>query len=631
MAVFDIKRKRFVINSFAGKLAGERQAEAVKIHFKYLKEEVHSMKNKVLATALSVCLFAGMALPAFAEYSSQSGSDSDIKTAEFAKDSYTVKNGSSVDLSDDLRTFASTKQLVQEPFVEWSVENDDKFAFTIDTNGNVFANEDAGTATVTAKTNEGKVVTKVKVTAAKNPGDVKATGFQFASNSYALLTGADATLLKDDQTVDVVATPKDAVFTESQLSKIETAMKDAVNAGQFSVKGISPKVVKGSNKVSLVYGRTTDNTGASATVSEATYSYKLSGAALVQGDKITIGGISATVSAAPNNTVEKLVDAFITAAASSTKWTVSKVGTDTIMFTAKTGYRYANPGSVSFDKKAGSDLAQSGDCVVTKASVTGNVLASITDDKVDTKNYELTVSFPNANNTSNDARIRRTISLSGKPAAPVTSINAAGSLTIEVGEKASTASLFKQGPSKGNVTFAVSYGRDYVDQNAQYDDFAVMTGQNADDASEIIGVAVGKNKVTATITTADGETRVASIIVNVVEKGTKKPTTPVTKPSLSFSDANTSVGGAGFTLVVKNAPKDAKITFKSLDEKVAKVDVNGKVTAVAAGKTKVEVSIAGVSEKLYCTVTVKAATTSKPGNGTTDVPQTGVELLGNLF
>lgn len=593
------------------------------------------MKNRILAAALSVCLFAGMTVPAFAEYSSQSGSDSDIKTAEFAKTSYPVKNGSSLDLSNDLRAFASTKQLVQDPFVEWTVENDDKFAFTIDSNGNVFANEDSGEATVTAKTNDGTVVAKAKVVASKNPGDIKATGFQFANSSYALLTGADATLLKDDQSIAVVATPKDAVFTEKQLSAIEAGIKNAVNAGQFAVKGIAPKVVKGTNKVTLVYGNTSDNAGVAATVNETSYKYTLAGTSVKTGDKITIGGISAVATADAAN-ADALATAFVTAAATSTKWTVTATGS-VITFTAKPSYRYANPGAVAFEKKTGSDLAQTGECVITNATVSGNVLASITDAKVDAKNYEVSVDFPNANNDSNVSRVRRTISVTGKPAVPATSINAAGSVTVEVGEKASTAALFKQGPSKGNVTFTVSYGRDYVDQNAQLDDFAVLTGTNADDISEIIGVAVGKNKVTATITTADGDTKVASVIVNVIEKGTKKPATPdANKPALTFSVANTSVNGAGFTIVVKNAPANAKISYKSLNDKVVKVDANGKVTPVAEGKTKVEVAIDGVATKLYCDVNVKAAATtttpSKPNTGnSTNNPATGTEQLANLI
>ncbi|MEG0692853.1 MAG: hypothetical protein RR444_07205, partial [Oscillospiraceae bacterium] len=77
------------------------------------------MKNKILASLLAVCLFVGLAVPAFA-LSSQSGIDGDIKTIDFSAKSFSVENGKGKNIADELQAFASTKQLVQDPSIEWS-------------------------------------------------------------------------------------------------------------------------------------------------------------------------------------------------------------------------------------------------------------------------------------------------------------------------------------------------------------------------------------------------------------------------------------------------------------------------------------------------------------------------------
>lgn len=66
--------------------------------------------------------------------------------------------------------------------------------------------------------------------------------------------------------------------------------------------------------------------------------------------------------------------------------------------------------------------------------------------------------------------------------------------------------------------------------------------------------------------------------------------------------------GASYKVKVKNAKK-AKITYSSLNKKVATVNKNGKVKAKKAGKAKIKVVVKKGSKKtkLYCQVTAKRA------------------------
>ncbi len=57
-----------------------------------------------------------------------------------------------------------------------------------------------------------------------------------------------------------------------------------------------------------------------------------------------------------------------------------------------------------------------------------------------------------------------------------------------------------------------------------------------------------------------------------------------------------------FSLTVSGAPEGASITYASGDTKVATVDSNGRVTAVASGKTEIKVTVNGT--KLTCIVRV---------------------------
>lgn len=176
------------------------------------------MKKKVLSALLSVCLFVGLAVPAFAAFptSSVSGTDEEITDLVFAKESYTIPNGDPKDLKAELTAFAGKTKLVQEPTLEWSIT--DSLAFGIDDNG-VVSNigEDKGEATVTVKSTNGKTAS-VKVVAAKK-SVTKATGYKFGATKYTLVnTTAEA------QKIVISPTPAGSEFSAGQKDAISKAM-----------------------------------------------------------------------------------------------------------------------------------------------------------------------------------------------------------------------------------------------------------------------------------------------------------------------------------------------------------------------------------------------------------------------
>lgn len=65
--------------------------------------------------------------------------------------------------------------------------------------------------------------------------------------------------------------------------------------------------------------------------------------------------------------------------------------------------------------------------------------------------------------------------------------------------------------------------------------------------------------------------------------------------------------GSEFNLNVANIPKDAKITYKSADNSIAKIDKNGKITPVKAGKTVITGAVTkdGIPYQFTVNVTVK--------------------------
>jgi len=124
--------------------------------------------------------------------------------------------------------------------------------------------------------------------------------------------------------------------------------------------------------------------------------------------------------------------------------------------------------------------------------------------------------------------------------------------------------------------------------------------------------AVKAGKADITVTTEDGK-YTAKCVVTVTAK-----IIPVTSVKLSSTTASI-VEGANQTLTATVAPSNAsnkKVTWKSSDTKIAKVDANGKVTAVKAGKTDITVTTEDGKHTAKCVVTVTAKI----------IPVTGIKL-----
>lgn len=176
------------------------------------------MKKKVLSALLSVCLFVGIAVPAFAfvgdayNTSSVGGSDEEITELVFDKESLTIPNSKSEDLKKLLTAYVGKDKIVQNPQLEWSIT--DSLAFGIDDNGVVTnIGEDKGEATVTVKANEKSA--SIKVVASAKAATPNATGFKFSETKYTTTDGATVVDL------EIVPTPSGANFTADQKADIE--------------------------------------------------------------------------------------------------------------------------------------------------------------------------------------------------------------------------------------------------------------------------------------------------------------------------------------------------------------------------------------------------------------------------
>ncbi|MBM6777602.1 Ig-like domain-containing protein [Collinsella tanakaei] len=113
--------------------------------------------------------------------------------------------------------------------------------------------------------------------------------------------------------------------------------------------------------------------------------------------------------------------------------------------------------------------------------------------------------------------------------------------------------------------------------------------------------AVASGKVTITATTDDGG-KTASCTVTV--KGPAVTGVSLDKTTLSLGK------GESYTLKATVAPADAenkKVTWTSSDTKVATVDSNGKVTAVAPGSATITVTAEGGGKTATCAVSVAGA------------------------
>ncbi|MDZ7543137.1 hypothetical protein GNF83_18560, partial [Clostridium perfringens] len=116
-------------------------------------------------------------------------------------------------------------------------------------------------------------------------------------------------------------------------------------------------------------------------------------------------------------------------------------------------------------------------------------------------------------------------------------------------------------------------------------------------------VAVAPGKATITVTTKDGNFKaVAEIIV----KDKEVPAVKVTGVSLDKTSAELNIN-ENLELKATISPADATnkdVTWETSDEKVAKVDENGKITAVGAGKAMITVTTREENFKAICEITV---------------------------
>lgn len=167
---------------------------------------------------------------------------------------------------------------------------------------------------------------------------------------------------------------------------------------------------------------------------------------------------------------------------------------------------------------------------------------------------------------------------------PVTSVSLKSSLTLIEGN--SSYLNAKVAPTKAtnkSVTWKSS-------------DLTVAT---VDQSGKVIGVNVGIANIT--VTTLDGS-KTATCTVTV-----KLPPVAVTGVSLDASSSETINAYTSITLGAKVVPTNAtnqKVTWRSSNTAVAKVDSNGVVVAKKAGTTTITVATIDGAKKATCKITV---------------------------
>ena len=139
-------------------------------------------------------------------------------------------------------------------------------------------------------------------------------------------------------------------------------------------------------------------------------------------------------------------------------------------------------------------------------------------------------------------------------------------------------------------------------------------------------IAVGAGKTRITVTTKDGNFKASCEITVKNEEEPKPEEIKVTGVSLDKLSAELKINES-LELKANIAPENAtnkEVTWTSSDEKIAKVDGNGKVIAVGAGKTRITVTTKDGNFKALCEITVK--NDEKP---TTPVEENIIEKIEN--
>ena len=136
-------------------------------------------------------------------------------------------------------------------------------------------------------------------------------------------------------------------------------------------------------------------------------------------------------------------------------------------------------------------------------------------------------------------------------------------------------------------------------------------------------VSIKKNgKAVITATAADGKTKAKCTIIVLKSKGIRVTGVTLDKMELELTE------GEDFTLRATVTPENATykdVTWESDDKKVATVDENGKVTAVAAGEATITVTTVEGGKRATCEVTVNP----KPGTEHNLQPSGGYNAGGD--
>lgn len=207
-------------------------------------------------------------------------------------------------------------------------------------------------------------------------------------------------------------------------------------------------------------------------------------------------------------------------------------------------------------------------------------------------------------------------------------IGGPSNISIQVGETFELGKKVNVAPSNANVVNTKQYSLDYYGNNSEYE-YAVV-----DNDGKVTGVAVGKTIVVTELTLLDKTVKTVKTVVDVVPAKSTTTTPEVGPAKISATTASIKVG-TQVTLSVKDAAKDAKITWK-VDNKNVSIDpYTGSATVVrgkVAGTSKVTALVDGV-EVGTCTITVAAAdtTVTPPTTTPTPNPSTGDSLFANLF
>lgn len=199
------------------------------------------MRNKIIRIALGLCLAVSMALPAFADINSSSllGSGEDVTKIVKEKDSISVKNGETINILDYITVLVSNSQLANHDTLIFDIEDNADLSFIQD-GSEYTAVEGKGTATAVIKSENEKVVQKIKLTATKGVVTY-ATGYKFenTTNNIAVNGGAS----NPEGTIKIVPTPTGAVFTQAHIDALKTSALAAVNG--VTPTGDGTKITEG--------------------------------------------------------------------------------------------------------------------------------------------------------------------------------------------------------------------------------------------------------------------------------------------------------------------------------------------------------------------------------------------------